>query len=1507
MKRTLFKKVLYIVLTLQLVMFITATQAYAAFEDGIQAKYTTDFATFEEEKIAAGEFNIELAGESFILMKNENQALPLSSGEKYVSLFGTRSDNIILGGSGSGGGSAAGSATVKQSLEAVGMKLNPTLLNIYAATTATNELALTALNSAKSSYTMYDDAAIIVLSRTGSEFNDAALYQVAGHTDLLDHYYSLDNNEKDLINEAALNFDKVIVVINSAHPIEMGFLEDHAGIDAILWIGHTGTTGVMALGKVLVGEVNPSGKTSDVYPSKFAMDPTWANFKGNIQSQLVLGTGADADKLYTHYEGEGNANNVLAPLNGNTDGIASNDWAYYSYSRVMDKLGQTVTADGPSKGARYYATLDYEEGIYVGYRWYETAKADGFFDRDSHGLTVAQRTANTPAKHAGDLYFNRLDGVIYPFGYGLSYSSFDVKISSARHDGAAFVTGGTLNTAYGKDITLNVTVENTGNIAGKKVVQVYYSAPYTNGKIEKSSVTLVEFVKTKVLQPGQKQTLKVTFKIQDMASFDYNDANASGHAGYELDPGIYNIGLYESSHEVLDSINAVVAGGVVNYDKDSFTGNDITVKFTGDGVWDGTRSDLDYYDSRRTTLVSETPMTYLTRANFDGTLPEAPVASDLRWTDDAIQIMQSQVYYTSFNDLPTDPWYKTAADVAGWTQASAADVSERLNGKTLIQLYELSGVAFDDARWTTFLNQLSFDELRNLIQSNRFTTPALNAIGKPASSDQDGPAQLKGGTFWVSEVNIASTWNKELSYKQGLFIGNESLFLGVHGWYGPGMNIHRNPAAGRNFEYYSQDGIHSGLIGAAVIKGATDKGITVYMKHLLLNDQETSRYTVSTFLTEQALREIYAKPWEYAIKEGKATASMSGFNKVGLLSSTSHYTLYEGLLRDEFGFKYSTVTDMYGWGYSPGTSGDMAARLNITPLGTWTNSFGRNIEGTWDETKQNVVVTFTEDITNGTRWTKDDATGTSTATINAANSISINKINNRDFANYATSGVTVNYATSTVNGPSAAYKDATNMKNGTVLYAKGDTMDSYSQWVAVRTAAKSLLFAQVNSNTMKNGITSPELIAKSLVGSQGVALSGAGLDVTQASMPGAAYSVATGSVLPAGLSLSSAGRVTGTPVFAGEVKFKVTATLDGFISYTTEHTINVTPTFSLSGLVGATATVPTSGTISSPNWFLGKAIGSGQNVAYVTEITYTLAGGSLPAGLVLNTDGSISGTPTVAGTFQISVATHVVTYGARPGTIIYDFVTPVSIVVVAVNPADYAKVSFDGNFTDALIQEVSLLKGATTSPLAAPYRPGYVFTGWFVDQELTDLVDFSQAIADDKVVFAGWFAVTSPEVALQAALDQIDTALADISAQIVVSNGDVDAIDALIVSLNQAIVDINSTLDGLDDTDEDYNTRIGVINQTIADLNQAITDLNQDVTGLGNSITGLDTTVAGIDSTVTDLDKDIKDTNDSVGAINDQLAQKDPNAPLIYTSVALASLSLAAIAVVAFIVFRKKH
>jgi beta-glucosidase len=1210
-----------------------------------QNAYYCDFNSYAEEQAAANDFNIDIARESFILMKNENEALPLSlRNEKRVSVFGTRSDDIILGGSGSGGGSVQGSVTVKESLEGAGFQINPRLVSLYAGITDTLEPSTSIFKAQEDSFSLYDGAAVIVISRTGSEFNEAKLWGVDGHEDMMDHYYSLDDNEKELIKYTKARFEKVIVIVNSAHPIELGALNEekttsNLGVDAILWMGHPGKTGAMALGEVLNGTVNPSGHTSDVYPVDFSKDPTWANFKGNVQSQLVSGYMLKQTNGVWEYDLDANENKqqqlyidkFYTPEQLNTPNfsqvnvVALSDSSftspdYLKYAQVTDMTGKIVAVNGPNNGAQYYATLDYEEGIYVGYRWYETAYAEikaGNYVPDGYDSIVN-------LTERADKWYS--DNVVYPFGYGLSYTEFNWTIENSDDFSTA------IDTSDGATITLNLKVTNNGSIAGKDVAEIYFHAPYTSGGIEKSEVTLIEYAKSDVIAPGKSQNLTVTFKVQDMASYDYSDANTNGFAGYELEAGSYTIGVYDDSHIAQTTVDFTVDTGV-QYTTDSTTGATITNLFTGDGTWDGTRSDSEYYSSIRDSFISpESQMTILSRGDFKGTYPEAPTAADLKWSDDAIKIMNSQVYYSSFNDKSTDPWYVTAADMTGKTQATETEATDRVNGKTSIQLADMTGLDYGSAEWENFMNQLTYKEMTGLISSDRFSTPALAAIGKSAEKDADGPAQFSSGTFWCSEVNIASTWNDDLAYKQGQFVGNESLLLNVQGWYGPGLNFHRSPAAGRNFEYYSQDGLHGGKIAASVIKGATDKGTIVYMKHLFGNDQETSRYTASTFITEQAIREIYIKPFELAIKEGNATASMSGFNKIGLVANTANYNLYVKLLQNEFGFKYSSVTDMFGWSYCPGSSGDMAARISITPLGSWDNTFGRNIEGVWDDEAGCVKVTFTDKITSGTRWTVNETTGAyvSGGAMNASNPGSMNTVNG---------------------GASASYKSEG------VLYAEGDTMLSYTQWNAVRTAAMRLLYASANSNAMKNNIDQSAFVDNdTFTGTQGTALKNMSVAATATNAVSTEYNLVSGS-LPEGVQINLMGAVSGTPKTAGTYTFSVSQTVDGWITKTQNYTLTVASAFTLST---QTATVGSeyNGSVSSQT--IKPSSGGWSTVT----VDYTLANGSsMPEGLTLAADGSITGTPTKAGSYTIDLVVDQATISSWSGTSHNYYNTSITLIV----------------------------------------------------------------------------------------------------------------------------------------------------------------------------------------------------------------------------------------------------
>ncbi|MDR1092813.1 MAG: glycoside hydrolase family 3 C-terminal domain-containing protein [Clostridiales bacterium] len=1319
-----------VALVLGLLLAVCTARMLPAFAGTTSEIFISDYASLSEEAAAAEAFNVELAKESFTLLKN-NGALPLSRTERRVSVFGTRSDNIVLGGGGSGGGTAAAPATVKASLERAGFVLNPTLVNLYAGfpnggtpNYKTSEPPVSVLTPAvQASYKNYNGAAVVVISRTGSEFYEAALWNVPGHSDKTDQYYSLDDNEKALINHVAGKFGKVVVVVNSAHPIELGFVEDLPGVDSVLWMGHPGKSGALALGAILSGETNPSGRTVDMYPANFKNDPTWANFGANVQGGIVK----QPDGSVKMADG---SDVPAAP-----SGMGTGSWDFLKYSRMTDKNGGTVIAQGASAGARYIASLDYEEGIYVGYRWYETAAAEGYFDGKA-----------APAVANGDKYYNRENGVVYPFGHGLSYTSFEWTANLADQN-IADKDG---------DVVLNVTVKNTGSVAGKDVVQVYSTPPYTKGGIEKAAANLIDFAKTRLLQPGESQTLAVRFPARNLASFDHADKNQNGFAGYELEAGDYAVSLRTSSHLIKNngsagapiSIKYTVApqspGGRITsaagkgsngfyYDTDAKTGAEIKALFTGDGSWDGTRADGDYYDTRHTSLVSPSPWTELTRADFKGTFPQSPTADNLKLTDDALLILQSQVFYSAFNDLTTDPWYKSSVP-STWTQAADAHAAGE---KAKISLTDMSGVPFDDARWVEFMNQLTYDEMRGLISSNSFKTPALDYVGKPASNDRDGPAQISGGTFWVCEVNIAATWNVELAQKQGRFVGNESLLNGVQGWYGPGLNLHRNPAAGRNFEYYSQDGVQGGKMAAAVIKGARSLGVVTYMKHLFLNDQETSRYTSATFVSEQAIREVYGKVWELAIKEGGANASMSAFNKVGLLSTTSNYNLYIGLLEKEWGMTASGVTDMFNWGGCPTSSGDMGARTNLTPLGSWNPTFGRNIEGTWDASKNggkgNVVVEFAGYVTNGTYWLKDAADGSASVAMNANEPADAVSAGRREYN--AING-----------GASAAYKNAANMKGNSAadLYKTGDTMESYTQWHAVRNAAQHLLYVHANANTMKNGVVSNPLAPNA--GLQAVAGVNAGLSVAANGVAdhSAVYRLAGGR-LPAGMSLNAAtGAVTGAAAETGTFDFTVGVALDGWVgagastsnnSYTAAYTLTVVPVVAPASDIS----VLKKGAPVVSGFALNAAVavpGNAQNQAWRVE-------GALPAGLALDTEtGAVTGAPTAVGTYAFTVGYSFSTpasgrFGSGRPTY-YDYTASYAVTVAA----DVYTVTFAGNYEGAASVTAAVEAGGAPAAYV-PVRAGYIFTGWYDDAACAVPADLSAAVAADKTLYAGWKAAGS--------------------------------------------------------------------------------------------------------------------------------------------------------------------
>lgn len=935
--------------------------------------YQADYDSMTETEDAAAALNLQLAAEGAVLLKNKDGVLPLTAsagGTAKVTVLGSQADTLATGGSGSGGQTKpAGDNTpdvpntLFDSLDAANIAYNPSVKAKY----EKPELAPKTLSYSGNPYdgghymnrveaqtagsvafdgayyeeaadgslagvtlTGFTDTALIVFSRSGAEGQDNDAYGLTDKNtgaavtdDVSDHYLQLTTSEKELVAYAKKNFDNIVVLLNCPSVMELGCLEDDDDIGAILWIGQPGWNGIMSVGKILNGEIAPSGRTVDFYMRDFATDPTWYNFGNYAQANAIV-NGAD------------------------TTAVKGN-------SAVPMGYDATYATQGIQNGN--FVVLDYAEGIYTGYRYYETVYAE---------LTKAA------GKDAADAWYDK--ATVYPFGYGLSYTSFSQSIKSVSGD-LADKDG---------DITVTVTVKNTGNKAGKEVVQLYSTPEYNAGGIEKAAAELVGFAKTKELDPDEEQDLQIGIAVKDLASFDYNDANTNSNSGYELEQGKYVLSIRKNSHEVLDS-RELTADKLLTWDEDgdSETPNNIFSQWGDDNVWSR-------YNTLAHNWVVDGKDNYLKRSQLvfgNGVGAQAALEeeysegspnelqSQLAWIIDqkgANNLFTAQAFYvlgiqelygTAYQDHDNamtttteknfkNPWVVDSVP-ADWKQG-AATTNEL--GMYPIELADMTGLPLTDEKWTTFMNQLTWSELVGIVNDGGYGSAEIATIGKPAIEDHDGPGQLRqqwtttpdgNGYAWACETVIGSTWNTELAYKQGKIIGSESILLGVTGWYGPGMNIHRSPLSGRNFEYYSQDGVHGGYMLAAVVRGATDMGVHVYMKHAFLNDQETSRSGVCTFATEQAIREIYAKPFEIAVRQGNANGIMLSFNRIGTQTSASHAITVQ-MYEKEWGYDGISVTDAFyrGSGWTP----ENLVRASTLPLNSRFLAFPplQDTEGTWN-------------------------------------------------------------------------------------------------------------------------------------------------------------------------------------------------------------------------------------------------------------------------------------------------------------------------------------------------------------------------------------------------------------------------------------------------------------------------------------------------------------------------------------------------------------------------------
>lgn len=826
--------------------------ALDAFASGISVEVTGEELAATNE--SARKLSEQVEAESAVLLRNENHTLPLSKDVKKVNVFGWASTAWLGGGSGSGGVTSV-EVDLLAALAAYGIETNTALTRMYQDFQNGREYTSTLNSWPEQSCRMYEPAvsdtdyysaalledakafsgtAIVVLGRISGESNDATQVQYkrvekdgAIVVDESRTYLDLSAEEIELLTYVGENYENVIVVLNTANVMTLGPLETIPGIDACLMAGYTGQYGAGVLPEILWGDINPSGRTADTWAYDFTTAAAYANAAAN-----GVGAYSNAAGLYPA-DGTGNGN-----------------------------LGETYLYDQVSY-------VDYAEGIYVGYKWYETADAEGYWDNVSNEY--------------GDGY----EGVIqYPFGYGLSYTDFKWEVTQMPD---TKLTGDGV-------LTVKVRVTNVGNTAGMDVVQLYYTAPYTAGGIEKSAVELGAFGKTGLLQPGESEELTLSLDVSDMASYDCYDSNANGFMGYELDAGEYVLTLRRDAHTVDTAMVCTLTEGI-QYSTDPITGLEVINRFTGENAMDGVS--LDGSDSRQNIV-------YLTRADFESTFPTENV--DTRPITDQIAALNL------FTEEQANAWIDEddKAIVTGVNRG--LKVME--NGK-LTELGKQLGTDYEDPQWETLLDQLTVAEMLNLVSHGYGHTSAVESVGKPVMLDADGPAQIGGftgvnpGTGFPSSSTLAQSWNTELAAAEGRMIGHQAAQRGYSGWYAPAVNLHRSPFNGRNYEYYSEDSFLSGQMCGNTVAGSLDAGTFCYVKHFLCNDQESGifRDGVYIWMTEQAMRQTYLEPFRIIIEEYGATGVMTSYNRIGAVWAGGSKALLTGILREEWNFRGAVITD----------------------------------------------------------------------------------------------------------------------------------------------------------------------------------------------------------------------------------------------------------------------------------------------------------------------------------------------------------------------------------------------------------------------------------------------------------------------------------------------------------------------------------------------------------------------------------------------------------------------
>lgn len=1193
MKKSNFKKLLCSALALMLAVMLVVPYAASAAETSGAGIYYNDYSSEAENREAARKLYAEVASEGNVLLKNKDNALPLGKESLGISLFGLRSELTYFAGAGSAGGDPTDPTNVslKEALEAVGYRVNPTLADFIAAesrtstyisagggmfdggtftykNTGADNLALEIPISdypadIAESFASFNDVAILVFGRQGSEGADS----YRGTADILDengnvvqeglkHYLELTDTEEELLEYVkSQNFGKIIVLINTGVQMELGELENDNAIDAILWIGMPGAVGMTGTAQILSGEVNPSGKTVDIYPADFKKDPTYQNFNDNEQTTGVY----QYSNIYSFEEFDETKSYVVGDVVARTEESEGSSGITIStnyYEFTVDHTGPWDQSHVTRFSSMSISSVEYEEGIYVGYRYYETRAHEYTSDPDWYE-----------------------ENVVYPFGYGLSYTTFSWSIVDTP-------ASGTIKAGDTVDITVRVT--NTGDVAGKDVVQVYAEAPYTAGGIEKAYVVLVDYVKTDLLQPGESATYTLSFDVKWMASFDDVDKNGNGFMGYELEAGNYKIKLQSDSHNVKD--NCVITRTVTqNIQYDGST-DALNYNGAGNANAEAVFSQDDKYNSTGNGMatMSRADMSTEVIASF----PTAPTKEDhaidvgnfiydteilLQWQATSDDVEAGEAWYDNYTTM-----YEENKNT--WTQAAegATDIGA-------IQFSEMIGLDKDDPKWDEFLNQLTWSELLSFTGGQSYNSVIVERLGIPEIQAADGPGCVynwhdtgRKGTYLPNASMVSSTWNDELVYEYGIMIGNEAMWDDVNQWYSPAVDMHRTPFSGRSFEYYSEESLLAGRISGNIIKGCQEKGLICTLKHFGVNEQELDRSGLSTWATEQTLREVYLKAYAVAIEIGNPYSLMTAMNRIGSISCDNNYHMNVTLLRNEWGFEGYTMTDMSQSSIGSSTSNaDVMPRSGVdcvlTTGGTVT------AQGEWDAEANTVKINGEENVIT---WAAVRNSAKNQLYAIAQSSVMDNFV---DLSTYV--GKTINASVGTSFSETVAVADVDATNAATLIYQVSDGELPAGLELNELTGEISGTPEVCGTYRVKISAVADHYVTNTqtfiMVVDNGIMSldAGEGVDATAATV-GSAYSanvtvqgydkilaqwheLVSGS-LPAGMNLDPAtGAISGTPTEAGTYTFCVKTNIDAVVrsgfgtteasrAFTSEYTIVVT-------------------------------------------------------------------------------------------------------------------------------------------------------------------------------------------------------------------------------------------------------------------------------------------------------------------------------------------------------------